>query len=69
MYQGDDSLGSAVAVGVAGPNLFIAPHEHVVHTPGVDRQALNLGVFFLRDRNSLLYMPDQSIDVPGQMPV
>ena len=69
MHLRDDRLGAPVAVGVAGADRLVAAQQHVVHAPGVDRQALDLRVFRLRDFDTAPDMPQQRVDIPGQTSV
>ena len=68
MYPRDRRLRPAVAVGIAGEDLFVPAQEHVVHAPGVDREAFQLRKCRPCRVDARLYMAQQRAEIPGQVP-
>lgn len=69
MHPGDHVLRSAVPVAVAGEQLPVALHEDVVHAPGVDGQAPDVGEQLPGLFDACLYRLQQTPGVPDQVPV
>ena len=69
MHFGNDRLRPAVPVGIHWTDFFVPPQQHIVHAPGVNRQADDLRKLRLRRRNARFHMGEQRVHIPDKMSV
>ena len=69
VHLGDDRFRAPVTIGVTGQDGLIAPHQHIVHAPGVDGEAGNVRETAQRLVDARPHMRFQSCDIPGQAAV
>ena len=67
MNPRNDGFRPAVPVGIAGQNLLIPFHQHIVHTPGIHGKADQIRIGFPGPADAFLYIVQQAENIPDQM--